>query len=54
MPKATMNHGDFLLPMKNELLSALREVKYEMPISNAKYATMVIIIASGVMRCFFD
>jgi hypothetical protein len=43
IPKATIYHGDFLLPVKKDSVSAFREVNKETIISMRKYPRMMLI-----------
>lgn len=47
IPYATINHGDFLFPVKNVSFVALREVKCEIRISSAKYPITIPAIRYG-------
>ena len=49
IPKATIYHGDFLLPRKKASLLAFLLVKYEIDISIKKYATIIDITRYGDM-----
>ena len=49
MAKATRPQGAWRLPLKNVELSLPRDANQLMPISTAKYATIVIITIVGVI-----
>ena len=50
IPKATTNHGDFLLPVKKVSFVAFFEVKCEIIIKTRKYAPIIPATKNGLIE----
>ena len=54
MPNATIYHGDFLLPMKKDSLSAFLEVNHETSKRSEKYEAIMHIISVADNSEYFE